>query len=672
MRYLSVCSGVESASVAWHDLGWTPVGFSEIEPFPSAVLAHRFPHVKNYGDMTKYKEWNLEPGTVDVLVGGTPCQSFSVAGLRKGLDDPRGNLMLVYLGLAEHLRVPWLVWENVPGVLSSNGGRDFGTFLGALGELGYRWAFRVLDAQHFGVPQRRRRVFVVAHLGDGPHPAKVLFEPESLRGDSAKGGKARQGTPRGAGKGAPSGSRPGPFWNGNDVAESLTRTSDDQRMPDKGRMQMVVQPFRMTAFGQYEDDDSGSTCKARDHKDATDLVVQPVTQLPIGLDEEQNAVVDGFGTLKARMLGAGFEGTVAVPTEDGTGRGTPIVPAVLPFDTTQITSPHNRSRPKAGDPCHPLQALAHPPAVAFSIAHGAGRIEPTIPTLTAGSGPNRHGVPAWSATQFTGLLVPPQESATAAVAFAQNTRDEVRLIGGDEQIVGALAAQPGMKQTTYLATTAVAIPILEAGARVGVSQTDPRAGMGVGQDGDPMFTLQASKQQAVGFAIHGEHSSAMTSSNPNTQVARPVETARCLDTTGGYATSQGGTLVGQEVTGTLSSRSSAAGGLGTDFEVAGGLQPMAFNGYQRTVDTVTWPLGTQDGCIGGGVGGVMAPPMAVRRLLPVECERLQGFPDDWTNIPWRGKPAPDGPRYRAMGNSMAVPVMSWIGRRLDRVAKGEL
>jgi DNA (cytosine-5)-methyltransferase 1 len=242
MRYLSVCSGVESASVAWHDLGWTPVGFSEIEPFPSAVLAHRFPHVKNYGDMTKYKEWDLEPGTVDVLVGGTPCQSFSVAGLRKGLDDPRGNLMLIYLGLAERFKIPWLVWENVPGVLSSNGGRDFGTFLGALGELGYRWSFRVLDAQHFGVPQRRRRVFVIAHLGDGEHPAKVLFEPESLRGDTTKGGKARQGAPRGVRKSASGGGRPGPFWNGNDVAEALTRTSNDQRMPDKDRMQVVIAP----------------------------------------------------------------------------------------------------------------------------------------------------------------------------------------------------------------------------------------------------------------------------------------------------------------------------------------------------------------------------------------------------------------------------------------------
>jgi DNA (cytosine-5)-methyltransferase 1 len=187
MRYLSVCSGIEAASAAWHDFGWTPVGFSEIEAFPSAVLAHRFPHVPNFGDMTKYKEWPLAAGSVDLLVGGTPCQSFSVAGLRKGLDDPRGNLMLTYLAIADHFQIPWLVWENVPGVLSSNGGRDFGAFVGALGQLGYRWAYRVLDAQYFGVPQRRRRVFVVASLGNRTNPAEVLFEPESLCGVRPEG-----------------------------------------------------------------------------------------------------------------------------------------------------------------------------------------------------------------------------------------------------------------------------------------------------------------------------------------------------------------------------------------------------------------------------------------------------------------------------------------------------
>ena len=149
MKYLSVCSGIEAATVAWHSLGWEAAGFSEIEKFPSEVLKHHYPNVTNFGDMTKYKEWNL--GTIELLVGGTPCQSFSVAGLRKGLEDPRGNLMLTYCGLLDKFKPKWFVWENVPGVLSSAGGRDFGSFLGAVAELGYGWSYRVLDAQYFGV-----------------------------------------------------------------------------------------------------------------------------------------------------------------------------------------------------------------------------------------------------------------------------------------------------------------------------------------------------------------------------------------------------------------------------------------------------------------------------------------------------------------------------------------
>jgi len=183
MRYLSVCSGVEAATVAWHHMGWQAAGFSEIEKFPSEVLAHHYPTVTNFGDMTKYKEWNLDD-SIGLLVGGTPCQSFSVAGLRKGLDDPRGNLALTYLGILDKFRPKWCVWENVPGVLSSGGGRDFGSFLGALGELGYGFAYRVLDAQNFGVAQRRRRVFVVGCLGDWRPAAEVLFESESLSGNT--------------------------------------------------------------------------------------------------------------------------------------------------------------------------------------------------------------------------------------------------------------------------------------------------------------------------------------------------------------------------------------------------------------------------------------------------------------------------------------------------------
>jgi DNA (cytosine-5)-methyltransferase 1 len=190
MNYLSVCSGIEAATCAWHDLGWTPEAFSEIEKFPSEVLAHHYPNVPNLGDMTKFKEWNLEP--IDLLVGGTPCQSFSVAGLRKGLDDPRGNLALVYLAIADRFKPKWLVWENVPGVLSSNRGRDFGSFLGALAQLGYGFSYRVLDAQYFGVAQRRRRVFVVGYLGDWRPAAAVLFESESLRGDSPPSRETRE------------------------------------------------------------------------------------------------------------------------------------------------------------------------------------------------------------------------------------------------------------------------------------------------------------------------------------------------------------------------------------------------------------------------------------------------------------------------------------------------
>ena len=196
MRYLSVCSGMEAASVAWEPLGWKAVGFSEIEPFPSAILKHRFPNVPNYGSLTEYQSWPLEPGAIDLLVGGTPCQSFSVAGLRKGLADPRGNLALTFLGLADKLKPKWIIWENVPGVLSSEGGRDFGSFLGALVQLGYGFAYRVLDAQYVGgpraVPQRRRRVFVVACLGDWRAAAEVLSLREGLRGYLASGGKKRK------------------------------------------------------------------------------------------------------------------------------------------------------------------------------------------------------------------------------------------------------------------------------------------------------------------------------------------------------------------------------------------------------------------------------------------------------------------------------------------------
>jgi DNA (cytosine-5)-methyltransferase 1 len=236
LKFGSVCSGIEAASVAWRPLGWEASFVSEIEPFPCAVLNHHYgsgrprfmpdpdaaalssedrlarlaaikairaipeainPTTPNLGDMTRFQEW--PDYAIDLLVGGTPCQGFSVAGFREGLADPRSNLMLTYLAIAAKYRTKWLVWENVPGALSTNEGRDFGALLWGLGQLGYGVAYRIFDAQYgrssnlpFAVPQRRRRVFVVGYLGDWRRAAAVLFDAQSLRGDSPPGRRSGQ------------------------------------------------------------------------------------------------------------------------------------------------------------------------------------------------------------------------------------------------------------------------------------------------------------------------------------------------------------------------------------------------------------------------------------------------------------------------------------------------
>lgn len=311
MRFLSVCSGIEAASVAWEPLGWRAAAFSEIAPFPSVVLAHRFGSnlpgealsangVPNLGDMTKFQEW--PDYAIDILVGGTPCQSFSVAGLRAGLADPRGNLALVYLAILDRYRPRWCIWENVPGVLSSGDGRDFGAILGALGHLGYGWAYRVLDAQYVrvdgsgrAVPQRRRRVFVVGHIGGDPRrAAAVLFDAESLRGDSAPRREARQGAASAAGGGA------------------------DERG---------------AAFGGALTRDADVACTLTAHGVRLDLESETFVATPVAASLTRGATSAGAGgyagrrqeddvNLVAHTLRAlGFDAS-----EDGTGRGTPIVP----------------------------------------------------------------------------------------------------------------------------------------------------------------------------------------------------------------------------------------------------------------------------------------------------------------------------------------------------------
>ena len=402
MRYGSVCSGVEAASLAWEPLGWEPQWFAEIEKFPAAVLNHHWPQVENVGDITDdhFIQRAGAIGAVDVLVAGTPCQSFSVAGLRGGLGDDRGNLALRFCQIVDQLTPTWVVWENVPGVLSSNGGKDFGSILGALVECGYGFAYRILDAQFFGVAQRRRRVFVVGYLGDWRPPAAVLFERYSLLGHTAESAEKRQ-----------------------------------------------------EAAGD------------------------------VGGGVEENGPTHAL----TQRYGSG---------EDGTGRGVPLVPTVAGDKAYNLVTVNARE-----DPIHtsgkdlPLGAKDTGHAIAFN-QQGDLRTSDTVTSLNSGGGMQGQGYPA--------------------IAFTQN------------------------------------------------------------QGGDVLATPHAPS------------------------------------------------------------------------------------------------IGTNSNATGRNTPKVCLPDMQVRRLTPIECELLQGMPDDHTRIPWRNKPAaecPDGPRYKAIGNSMAVPVMRWIGERIETVER---
>ena len=431
--------------------------------------------------MTKYETWKIEE-SIDVLVGGTPCQAFSVAGLRKGLADPRGSLSLTFVNIADHFNPKWTVWENVPGVLSSRD-NGFGCFLGALagedGELkppGDKWAdagcvygpkrsiaWRCLDAQYFGVAQRRKRVFVVSCPRGVGDPAKVLFEWEGLRRDTAPSRETGKGT----------------------ATHVETSTGGS-----KG-----VGAFRMQAFGEYSDDGSASTMKARDYKDATDLVASPIVIDRAAFNQGENAQY----------------------------------------------KPHIEQ-------CETMDPL---------VARGP------------------HAV-----------AIPIHDQATR-----------------------------------------------NAGKR-GNKQDGKGNGLGIGKPGDPCPTLTKGDKHAVLYENHPNDS----------RVTGPLDVApSCVSR---YGTGGGNVPLVQE--------------------------PVAVDTYNHALQKVAIPIRStaSDVCHTGGVINP-ADRMAVRRLTPTECERLQGFPDNHTLISWRGKLAdqcPDGPRYKALGNSMAVPCMAWIGKKIKEVS----
>ena len=506
MIYGSVCSGIEAATVAWHTLGWKPAFFSEIEAFPRSVLAHHYPETPLHGDFTTIGADDYGP--IDLLVGGTPCQSFSIAGLRGGLDDDRGNLALEFLRLADRTRPRWLVWENVPGVLSSNGGRDFGAILGGMAELGYGFAYRVLDAQFFGLAQRRRRVFVVGHLGDWRRAAAVLFERHSLSGHPAPSRKARQVAPTihsrrtgGGGLGTDFDCDGGLINWPAEVAPTLNAAFgsklglEDQHirggwagsLPDLGK-------FLTTGVGQRYDPE-------------TETLIPTIGGVfDVALETTHTLRAEGFDA-----------------SEDGTGRGTPLVP----------------------------------------------------------------------------------------VAFAQNTRDEVRLVGGDGSIVGALAAEAGMKQTSYVAFPA------------------------------EMSATQCAATENLSPALSVKHTTAVAFSAKDYGADATEELSPTLRA-GGHLDSHANGGVGPAVA----------------FDMRGRDGGSQFEGPHDTANIRA---------SSGGSSRSYVAASAVRRLTPREAERLQGFPDDYTLVTHRKKPAADGPRYKALGNSMAVPCMAWIGERIAKV-----
>lgn len=270
LTYLGLCEGISTATVAWKDL-MKPVGFAEIDEFPSAVLKHHYPKVPNFGDITKYKEWKLETDP-DLIIGGTPCQSFSVAGLRGGLQDSRGNLTLTFVNILNRFRPKWFIWENVPGVFSSNKGRDFHSFTEGLQAIGYSIGWRVLDAQYFGLAQRRKRVFVVGNnTGDIRGITEVLFEREGLLRDLAQ---SRQ--------------------KGKDATKKVRERSTKHDQRKKG-----VSAFDMQRISEYGNGEKSSTLKRRDYKDHTDLVVDTVSAFSAHMSEPM-VHKDKSGTLQAK------------------------------------------------------------------------------------------------------------------------------------------------------------------------------------------------------------------------------------------------------------------------------------------------------------------------------------------------------------------------------------
>lgn len=625
LHYLSVCSGIGAATQAWHPLGWQPVAFSEIEPFPSAVLAHHYPDVPNRGDMTKFQDWPDD--TVDLLCGGTPCQSFSVAGLRQGLADPRGNLMLTYLAIAAKYRPRWLVWENVPGVYSANShdapdqrppeidldgdsgpnigeeimvvdqydadeNHAFACFLAGLQELGYGFSYRTLDAQYVrtrgkprAVPQRRRRVFVVGYLGDWRRAAAVLFDRESLSGRSAPRREAGQ--------------RPAPTISARPTGGGGLGTDFDL---DGGLIANSGQVgYCLTASAQQS------------------------------LDAETETETETLIAVAHALRGEGFDAG-----EDGTGRGTPII--------------------------------------AFSAKdHGGDAMENLSPTLRAGTHDGSHaavrrltprecerlqGFPSIQKYGKINIWLDDKSPALADVETRCTTRPSSALI----------ADESGSRQSAKNA-----LPPLLTSRQNG----EPPVALHVLIDFEREEVALHSAGKCLWSASTADRSSKSRLPMPPAGFAHAI--ARLMERAGATATlGKVGSPASTPHSITPESGSWCANVSGDEIEA---LVKSAVNGTAHQA-----PLTTSATSRSGPSSPNFEPSMetlccsvvaAIASFIPIETrtansyavkiETVQGF----TRIPYRGKPASDGPRYKALGNSWALNCIEWIGERIKKVDSWE-
>lgn len=551
MRYASVCSGVEAASLAWMPLGWEPVWFSEIEPFPCEVLKQRFPGVQNLGDMTKI-DGEKYRGTVDLLVGGTPCQGFSVAGKQGGLDDPRSALCLAYCRLLGTMRPRWFVWENVPGVFSTNGGEDFKAFLRKIDEIGYSCAWRVLDAQYIrvdgyprAVPQRRRRVFVVGYLGEWRYPASVLFEPGCLHRDTPPRRTPEEETPGGAGRGA------------------------------------QTAGFRAMSIGNGQAGELGC---------ANDSIAQTLHCM-----HDQQAVLCYENHAQDSRIKE-IDCSPVISAKAGTGGGNlPLVQHILYDNQTRAREPKS-----CGDVSCCLQA-------AIGMAGNNLPLEP-------------HKQP---------------EEVNDADAKKRNPVEILSILRkeiGEENFRNEIGRLRSIYEKEVLQST-----VHGDGVRCKADNNNGKVNMSIPCTEDcPIYDMRdVWCGKCNGCPPQGQGFYEQCSGELNASMSQMSQSDSCKkeDVCNMRNTAKGTWLLRKA--------------LGKIQEIR---QPASVQTQSVRHDTRA----------------------TVRRLLVVEAERLMGFPDDHTRIPWRGKPAekcPDSPRYKACGNSMCVNVMRWIGMRIENVER---